>query len=212
MRPGILDDLAPLRRFGLDVGEEFGRRVDHDIAAVRIFKAGKNAQKRRLAGSAGTDDRQAFGPSQAFQKYREESWHDLRAEPESEGFFSVIRHQRLSKDYRDERSRRRLTKRVWDMIEAAALDTPLREKLFKQIVSPDDCGDLGAQLFNSLGMKVLVSKAYEESHTPEELDTRLVRLARSAARLQHVSEAAARTEPRCTESDLAELLQPLSSL
>lgn len=171
-----------------DVARLEGYRQSTGFARQQVFEPAAADELRYWQQFP--DDRQAFGPSQAFQKYREESWHDLRAEPESEGFFSVIRHQRLSKDYRDERSRRRLTKRVWDMIEAAALDTPLREKLFKQIVSPDDCGDLGAQLFNSLGMKVLVSKAYEESHTPEELDTRLVRLARSAARLQHVSEAA----------------------
>lgn len=131
-----------------------------------------------------------FGPSSALSKYREETWHDLMAEPDSAGFFSVIAKQRESADYRTEPARRKLTQRVWEMVEAAALDSELREKLFKQIVSPEDCGDLGAQLFNSLGMKVLVSKAYTAPTSAQVLDNTLVRLARSAARLDLVSDEA----------------------
>ncbi|CAI8984312.1 RING-type E3 ubiquitin transferase [Pseudomonas sp. IT-347P] len=148
------------------------------------------------------EDEQGFGPSVALKKYRDESWHDLMAEPDSEGFFSVIRHQRFSEDYRHDRSRRRLTKRVWDMIEAATLDSQLREKLFRQVVAPNDCGDLGAQLFNSLGLKVLVSKAYAESFTPEELESRLVRLARSAARLERLNDLAKEEYSRQEQQNL----------
>jgi hypothetical protein len=136
------------------------------------------------------DEGAGFSPSTAYRKYREESWHDLMAEPDSAGFFSVIAKQRESADYRTEPARRKLTQRVWEMVEAATLDSELREKLFRQIVSPEDCGDLGAQLFNSLGMKVLVSKAYAEPTSARVLDDRLVRLARSAARLDLVSDEA----------------------
>lgn len=136
------------------------------------------------------DEPVGFSPSSALRKYREESWHDLAAEPESAGFFSVIRKQRESADYRTEPGRRYLTRRVWEMVEAATLDSQLREKLFKQVVSPEDCGDLGAQLFNSLGLKVLVSKAYAEPTSSNVLDDTLVGLARSAARLKSVGEEA----------------------
>jgi len=131
-----------------------------------------------------------FSSSSAMRKYREESWHDLMAEPDSAGFFSVIAKQRESADFRTDSARRKLTRRVWEMVEAAALDSELREKLFQQIVSPEDCGDLGAQLFNSLGIKVLVSKAYAEQTSARVLDHTLVRLARSAARLKLVSDEA----------------------
>jgi hypothetical protein len=145
-----------------------------------------------------------FSPSGELSKYREESWHDLMAEPDSGGFFSVIRKQRESADYRTDQGRGRLTQRVWEMVDAAALDAELRETLFKQIVSPDDCGDLGAQLFNSLGLKVLVSKAYTESTSPGMLENRLVRLARGAARLNRVSDEAAfeyKTQDALNKSD-----------
>lgn len=131
-----------------------------------------------------------FSPSTSLSKYREESWHDLMAEPDSAGFFSVIQKQRQSADYRTDEGRKRLTRRVWEMVDAAATDAQLREKLFRYAVSPDDCGDLGAQLFNSLGLKVLVSKAYGESTSPAELEDKLVQLARGAARLNRVADEA----------------------
>jgi hypothetical protein len=131
-----------------------------------------------------------FSPSGSLSKYRNESWHDLMAEPDSSGFFSVIRKQRESADYQTDQGRRRLTQRVWEMVDAAAIDSALREKLFEQIVSPQDCEDLGAQLFNSLGIKVLVSKAHNESTSPSQLEDSLVRLARSASRLNRVTDEA----------------------
>ncbi|WP_460065042.1 dermonecrotic toxin domain-containing protein [Pseudomonas sp. H1_G08] len=130
-------------------------------------------------------------PSAAFSRYREQSWHDLMAEPDSAGFFSVIRKQRESADYGTDAGRRNLTARVWDMVDAAALDEHLRKKLFEQNVSAQDCADLGQQLFNSLGLKVLVSKAWNETASAPQLEDRLVRLARSAARLDRVSDEAA---------------------
>jgi hypothetical protein len=136
------------------------------------------------------DNTEIFSSSQSFRQYREESWHDLMAEPESAGFFSVIRILRESHDYRSGNGRRQLTQRVWEMIDAMTLDSQLREKLFRQVVSPNDCGDLGAQLFNSLGLKVLVSKAYAEPTSSKVLDDTLVGLARSAARLKSVGEEA----------------------
>lgn len=145
-----------------------------------------------------------FSPASLLGKYREESWHDLMAEPDSAGFFSVIQKQRQSADYATDEGRRRLTQRVWEMVDAAAADAKLRESLFKRIVSPDDCGDLGAQLFNSLGMEVLVSKAYGESTAPAVLEDKLVRLARGAARLNRVTDEAAfefKTQEQLNRSD-----------
>ncbi|WLH34592.1 NEL-type E3 ubiquitin ligase domain-containing protein [Pseudomonas sp. FP2196] len=134
-----------------------------------------------------------FSPSLAYKKYREESWHDLMAEPGSADFFKVIRKQRDGHDFAYDKSRRQLTARVWEMIDAAVLDSDLREELFKQAREPDNCEDGGAQLFNSMGIKILVSKAYNEPTSAQVLDNNLVRLARSAARLNRVAEVA-RTE------------------
>lgn len=159
---------------GLSFVQEYSRAADNEIDHWRLLPRHSDV----------------FSPSDSLSKYREESWHDLMAEPDSAGFFSVIKKQRQSADYRTDEGRKRLTRRVWEMVDAAATDAQLREKLFRYAVSPDDCGDLGAQLFNSLGMKVLVSKAYGESTSPTELEDKLVRLARGAARLSRVADEA----------------------
>ncbi|MCO8311915.1 NEL-type E3 ubiquitin ligase domain-containing protein [Pseudomonas mandelii] len=131
-----------------------------------------------------------FSPSTVFKKYRDESWHDLMAEPGSDALFDVIRRQRETKDYRYSPSRERLTARVWEMIDAAALDTTLRDELFTLARDPVNCGDGGAYQFNSMGLKVLVSKAYAEPTSKDELDNKLVKLARSRARLDFVGDVA----------------------
>lgn len=136
------------------------------------------------------DDASIFRPTVAFKQYREESWHDVMTEPGAADLLRVIHAQRRTRDFQSDASRRQLTKRVWEMIDAAAVDSQLREELFKLAREPDSCRDGGAQLFNSLGLKVLVSRAYTEATSPAALETRLVRLARSAARLDRVADAA----------------------
>jgi hypothetical protein len=131
-----------------------------------------------------------FELSEGYKVHREESWHDVMAEPGSTDFFRVISKQRDSQDYRDVGARKQLTKRVWQMIDAMALDSELREELFKQASQPETCADAGSQLFNNMGLKVLVSQAYTESASAAVLDERLVRLARSAARLEKVGDVA----------------------
>ncbi|MFJ2463346.1 NEL-type E3 ubiquitin ligase domain-containing protein [Pseudomonas sp. NPDC087615] len=131
-----------------------------------------------------------FGPSASLSKYREESWHDLMAEPGSADFFAVIARQRRTADYQNTQTRQQLTQRVWEMIDAAALDSDLREELFKQAREPDSCRDGGAYLFNSMGIKVLVSRAYAEPASALALDHNLARLARSRARLNIVGDIA----------------------
>ncbi len=131
-----------------------------------------------------------FDLSEGYKVHREESWHDVMAEPGSTDFFRVISKQRDSQDYRDVGARKQLTQRVWQMIDATALDSELREELFKQASQPETCADAGSQLFNNMGLKVLVSQAYTESASATVLDERLVRLARSAARLEKVGDVA----------------------
>jgi len=136
------------------------------------------------------DDSQMFSASTGVGTYRVESWHDLAAEHGSEDFFKVIRKQRVSEDYKHPESRKQLTRRVWQMIEAAALDADLRRELFEMARQPETCGDAGSQLFNNMGIKILVSKARAESTSALDLETSLVKLAKQTARLEQVGKLA----------------------
>ncbi|MFM9381812.1 NEL-type E3 ubiquitin ligase domain-containing protein [Pseudomonas sp. UV AK001] len=123
--------------------------------------------------------------------FRPEAWHELASEPGSDGFFQVLQGLTRSADYEQGgEARDQLTDRVWRMIDAMDIDTRLREELFLMSTDPEGCEDAGAQLFNSMGIRVLESEARTFSSSPEELERRLVILAKGAARLRQVNEIA----------------------
>lgn len=197
-------------------------RTLHDVDRVRLgrYRESVGLAPEQVYEPAATDeitwwrslpdDSQIYSYSTGVGTYRTESWHDVASEPDSTDFFRVIRKQRDSQDYRNPESRKQLSKRVWEMIEAASLDTELRKELFKQASHPETCADAGSQLFNNMGMKVLVSKARAESTSAVDLETRLVKLARSAARLERVNDIARAEIGRQNERRLLEtsLLPP----
>jgi hypothetical protein len=153
------------------------------------------------------DDTAPYSASTGVGTYRDESWHDLASEPGAADFFRVIRKQRESQDYQYSDSRQQLTKRVWEMVDAAALDADLRVELFQMASQPDTCGDAGSQLFNSMGLKVLVSKARTESTSALELENRLVKLAKSTARLEKVGDIA--REEILAQRDMSQRVPPI---
>ncbi|WP_243459109.1 NEL-type E3 ubiquitin ligase domain-containing protein [Pseudomonas fluorescens] len=123
--------------------------------------------------------------------YRPEAWHELAEEPNSDGFFTIIEGLTLSADYKaGGKANDQLTDRVWRMIGAMDIDTPLREELFLMSTDPEGCEDAGAQLFNNMGVKTLASEAYSYSTNRAELERKLVTLAKSASRLGQVGEIA----------------------
>lgn len=123
--------------------------------------------------------------------FREDAWHDLMTEPGSEDFFALIEKQTRSADYRaGGELRQQLSSRVWRMVEAIDLDTPLRNELFEMAKAPTTCADAGAQVFNHMGIKVLASEAYALSTSNAVLENRLVNLAKGAARLARVDDIA----------------------
>jgi len=70
------------------------------------------------------------------------------------------------------------------------LDTPLRKKLFDIAENPQNCADASAEVFNTMGIEALASQARAYSTSRAELEERLVRLAKGAARLNRVDEIA----------------------
>lgn len=136
------------------------------------------------------DEMSVFSPSSKYTLDREEFWQDLMAEPGSGDFFKVIRQQRETADFKDPEARRQLTGRVWQMIEAAALDSELRDELFKRAREPQTCADAGAQRFNNMGLRVLAARAPIVSATTAQLENTLVKLARGAARLEIIGDIA----------------------
>jgi len=139
-----------------------------------------------------SDDSLMWGNhSPGLGAYRAEAWDNLLSEPNSSGFFRIIDSLTTSADYQaGGRSREQLSRRVWELIDAMDLDTPLREKLFSTAEDPTSCADASTEVFNTMGVQALASQAYAYSTSAAELETRLVTLGRGAARLDSVNQIA----------------------
>lgn len=123
---------------------------------------------------------------------RQTRWNQLEAQADSQGFFEVLEQLVESADYIEAANRAELTQRVWRMIDAATQDAPLREELFCMAIHPESCADAGAQIFNEMGIKVLIREAHMAG-TPEQIEAALITLAKGKSRLDQVNEIARAT-------------------
>lgn len=86
-------------------------------------------------------------------------WDAVEEAEGAEPFFDELRKLRTSSDARQPAYMAQLTAKVWQMLEAMAADGDLREHLFQMAWAPTTCVDAGAQLFNAMGVEVLVQQA-----------------------------------------------------
>ncbi|EJM18327.1 hypothetical protein PMI21_02174 [Pseudomonas sp. GM18] len=124
---------------------------------------------------------------------KQEVWNSVEDEVGSVGFFNEIRKLTESGHFKhDPAFRVDMTAKVWRMLEAMSKNTGLRQKLFTLTTVPTACVDAGAQLFNAMGMEVLIHEAYELA-SPALVESELVSLARGKSRLDELSRIARKT-------------------
>ncbi|VVM43659.1 NEL-type E3 ubiquitin ligase domain-containing protein [Pseudomonas fluorescens] len=115
-------------------------------------------------------------------------WGAVADEFGSEAFFAEIQKLASSADaspvYRAE-----LAGKVWRMLEAAAESAELREKLFMDAFAPSTCVDSSAQVFNAMGIEVMVHEAYGLV-SKGLVESELVSLARGKSRLDELGKIA----------------------
>ncbi|WP_095079993.1 dermonecrotic toxin domain-containing protein [Pseudomonas sp. Irchel s3h17] len=118
-------------------------------------------------------------------------WEELKHEPHSGPFLSIVNGAEGFADYRaGGEARTQLLDRLWRMLDAVYIDTPLREKLFTMAKDPVRCADAGAQLFNNMGIEVLAFEAHAYDTDPALLENKLIVLAKGSARLELVNDIA----------------------
>jgi hypothetical protein len=132
------------------------------------------------------------GMSREEWSVRQKIWDEVEDEYHSENFFNEIRKLTESADFKAGGAYRiDLTGKVWRMLEAMAQNTELREKLFNEALSPTECVDGGTQLFNAMGVEVLVHEAYALV-AKDLVETQLLELARGKSRLDQLGAIARR--------------------
>jgi hypothetical protein len=143
----------------------------------------------------GTLDSAQWGAGLSDEKWqdRQAIWDAVEDEFNSEAFFNEIRRLTQSADFTDRNGiyRRELTAKVWRMLQAMSEDSELRTALFAEAVARTQCVDGATQLFNVLGLKVLVHEAYALANRGL-VEAELVSLAKGASRLDEIERIAER--------------------
>ena len=120
---------------------------------------------------------------------KQEVWNDLEEALGSERFFDELRKLSQNLEHRTDEYKLDLTAKVWRMLEAMAGDTALRERLFEMAVAPTTCVDAGAQLFNAMGVEVLLHEALSLPNA-DLMRLELLALAKGKARLDELGRIA----------------------
>ncbi|WP_311196317.1 NEL-type E3 ubiquitin ligase domain-containing protein [Pseudomonas brassicacearum] len=119
-------------------------------------------------------------------------WDALEDEFNSTGFFDEIRRLTKSADFiAGGAYRTDLTAKVWRMVEMMARDAELRTKFFTEATMRTQCVDAATQLFNVLGVEVLVQEALELGNASL-IEAQLIELARGKTRLDEIERIARR--------------------
>lgn len=219
------DFLLDLRDNRIEWVPEFpaGSPQAETVARTRLDRSAlPNEQRLRFESyrlAAGLDPNRTYDPrgdssywleamDPQLHDYRKLLWDKLEQEHGSQGLFEVIKSlelhdpaQTLEDQQRLQVNRTELTQRVWQLILAANVDTPLRETLFKLSSFPGLCADGGAQIFNNMGIEVLATEAQRYSFSDRERADRLVTLAKGRAHLRQLE--------KIIQADIAQRLKPV---
>lgn len=120
---------------------------------------------------------------------REQLWNSLRAEPASEDLFNII--SRLTTTSDAQSVRQDLSRRVWEMIEAANENEDLRLDLMSIATAPRSCTDSVLMAFSNLEVQMELAKV---SSLYSQDAQGLYRLGKSLFRLEKLTEI---TEKHC---------------
>ncbi|MFK0089884.1 NEL-type E3 ubiquitin ligase domain-containing protein [Pseudomonas sp. NPDC090755] len=125
--------------------------------------------------------------TEADRGERGEQWDLLRNEPGSDEFFNLLGELTRTSDY--ERTRDDLSRRVWQVIDAARSDGELRRRLFTMAIEGHTCVDGFISRFSHLETQVLVTEALADGRAGRQ-PAALLKLARRLFRLDLVEQIA----------------------
>ncbi|MGJ7514032.1 NEL-type E3 ubiquitin ligase domain-containing protein [Pseudomonas baetica] len=123
---------------------------------------------------------------------RQALWDQLEAEPDHEAFFHLLMRLQDTQEFRVARAD--LTRRVWNVLNAAASDTELRQTLFGLSNTHGTCVDGRILTFSGLEIKVYEHNALLDIDPAnlEQKGAALLKLSRQLFRLDRVEELAAK--------------------
>lgn len=175
------------------ISEELAFISEQNLERVRNYRVSVGLDPNRRSPARGMLDSINWCAGLDDEQWQAKThvWERLEDETGSEPFFDELRKLAGSADAlsQSEAARVNLTRRVWEMIEAAAANEDLRSKLFSMAAAPTTCVDAGAQVFNAMGLEVLIDQAYD-LYATDLIEARLLELAQGKSRLDELGRIA----------------------
>lgn len=116
-------------------------------------------------------------------------WQGIEAEAQSQPLFELLGQLRQSPDYTSDPAE--MTRRVWQVLDAAAGDQALRHTLYGMAADIATCVDGVRLVFSDMEIQVLIAQALDGAQAAQR-GQRLLALGRGLQRLEAVEAAAAR--------------------
>ncbi|MCP2023706.1 UNVERIFIED_ORG: hypothetical protein J2Y76_004621 [Pseudomonas reinekei] len=159
-----------------------------NLDTLRLYIESVGMDPDRPYPPRGLLDSAEWGTGMTDRQWQEkqEVWNDVEDEFGSVPFFNELRKLTQSADFKAGGAyQTELTTKVWRMLEAMASDSELRSKLFNEAATPTECVDGGTQLFNAMGVQVMVHEAYALVRA-DLIEAQLLELALGKSRLDEL--------------------------
>ncbi|RON23325.1 hypothetical protein BK660_06770 [Pseudomonas brassicacearum] len=132
--------------------------------------------------------RELWLPNEWASPARTASWTAIKDDHTSTGLFHLLAELGHTAD--TEHVREDMTRRVWNVLDAARADTPMREQLFELAANPIHCADAAALNFSHLEVAVEVDKVVSASNSSRAGAKQLLKLGRGLFRLDQLEQIA----------------------
>lgn len=170
------------------------RRVSETVLEkYKAYKTSVGMDPERINPHSGKQGRRQWtrGPGVKDEAEKEALWDRLEQAHGSEPFFNELARQGVNLRNRPDDFKLNMQTRVWQMLEVMDESVVVRERLFNMATAPITCTDAGLQVFNAMGVEVLLYEALRLEPIDLALSKlELFNLARGRARLDQLSRIA----------------------
>ena len=151
--------------------------------------AGLDPERQMPAGLEGDSGNWLLGLSAEEVASNQALWNRIELEHGSEPLFNLLKQQVWSFKDRPLEVHKDMQSKVWRMLGAMDESPQLLDKIFLMASAPATCVDAGAQIFNSLGIEVMLYEIYQ---LPQEwlVKLEILDLSRGKARLNQLGKIA----------------------
>lgn len=131
------------------------------LEKYKAYKRSVGMDPERINPPSGARGRSqwASGPDVTDKAQKQALWDRLEQAHGSEPFFNELARQGDDLRNRPDDFKLNMQTRVWQMLEVMDESVAVREKLFTMANAPITCTDAGLQVFNAMGVEVLLYEA-----------------------------------------------------